>query len=92
MTPSSLMASMFNLVGPDLIIIAVILIFLVAFVGGGIALLVYVFGRSRKAAPPPLPPDASVDARLRELEQLKQKNLISEAEYEEQRRRIISGV
>ena len=92
MTPSYLMASMFNLAGPDLIILAVILIFLVAFIGGGIALLVYVFGRSRKAAPPPLRPDASVDARLRELEQLKQKNLVSDAEYEEQRRRIISGV
>ena len=92
MIASYLMASLFNLAGPDLIIIAVILIFLVAFVGGGIALLVYVFGRSRKATPPPLRPDASVDARLRELEELKQKNLVSDAEYEEQRRRIISGV
>jgi hypothetical protein len=92
MTPSFPMASLYNLAGPDLIILAVILIFLLAFVGGGIALLVYVFGGSRKAAPPPLRPDASVEIRLRELEQLKQNNLVSEAEYEEQRRRIISGV
>ena len=91
MIPSFPPASFFNLAGPDVIILAIILIFLLAFLAGGVALLVFVFGRSRKTAPPPLRPDASVDARLQQLEQLKQKNLISDAEYEEQRRRIISG-
>jgi hypothetical protein len=85
-------ASLFNLAGPDLIIILMILVFLAAAVIGLVVIVMSLNRRKPTQPPPPLPTPASVTDRLQQLEHLKQQNLISDSEYEEQRRRIISGV
>ncbi|MBD7922927.1 SHOCT domain-containing protein [Xanthomonas sp. CFBP 8703] len=44
----------------------------------------------RAASPPPLPPAASVEARLRALEALRAQGLIDQAEYERRRQQILA--
>jgi hypothetical protein len=93
MAHSASIASLFNLVGPELIIITLLIL-------GFVAALIFVdclFSRPSRGrdetgppSPPPLSPTPSVGERLRHLDGLRQQNLVSEAEYEEQRRRIIS--
>ncbi|AKK68288.1 SHOCT domain-containing protein [Xanthomonas translucens] len=44
------------------------------------------------AAPPPLPPAASVQMRLRALEALRAQGLVDQAEYERRRQQILAEV
>lgn len=44
------------------------------------------------SAPPPLPPAATVEARLRTLEDLHARGVIDQAEYERQRQAILATV
>ncbi|MEB1530678.1 SHOCT domain-containing protein [Xanthomonas sp. WHRI 7945] len=46
----------------------------------------------RAAAPPPLPPAASVEARLRALEALRAQGLIDQAEYAHRREQILADL
>ncbi|CTP89987.1 SHOCT domain-containing protein [Xanthomonas graminis] len=46
----------------------------------------------RAAAPPPLPPAASVEMRLRALEALRAQGLVDQAEYERRRQQILAGL
>ncbi|MDQ1093740.1 cytoskeletal protein RodZ [Xanthomonas sacchari] len=48
--------------------------------------------RPPAAPPPPVPPTASVEQRLRVLEQLKAQGLIDTAEYARRREQILSTV
>ena len=82
-----LLSSFGNLFGPDAIIIFLILLILGVPTIGVIALVLYLCRRESTKRPP-----LTTAERLHELELLKQQNLVSDAEYEEQRRRIISGV
>ena len=91
MSLPTLTASLFNLAGPDFIIILVIFILMgVPLIP--IVLLVMYLSHRKSAQPPPLPTAASVADRLQKLENLKQQKLVSDTEYEEQRRKIISGI
>lgn len=85
---TTLVAAFGNLFGPDVIMIALLLVFFVGPVVGVIIGIVYLCRRKSAQRPPPLP----ASERLRELDLMKEQNLISAAEHEEQRRRIISGV
>ena len=87
-----LIASVFNLAGPDLIIILMILVLLGVPAAGVIVLLIYLNSRKSAATPPPLPTTASAAERLQQLEKLREQKLVSDVEYEEQRRRIVSGI
>jgi predicted membrane protein len=87
--------SLFNLAGPDLIIIFLILGMLVAAVLAVVGIVVFVTRRGRRPtpnSPPPLPVATSCADRIEQLDELRKKQLISELEYEEQRRRILSGI
>jgi hypothetical protein len=92
---TSPLGSLYNLAGPDLIIILVILVLLAAPLAG--LVLLFQFLGQRKSAPPqaassippPLPAQLSIAARIRQLDQLKEQNLITQAEYDEQRGKII---
>jgi hypothetical protein len=86
MTESLVIASLVNLAGPDLILLFFFVLIPFGAVGGLVLLVVFLLAKW-KAAPPPF---STTEARLRELGELKQRNVISEAEYEEQRRRILS--
>jgi len=46
----------------------------------------------RAAAPPPLPPAASVETRLRALEALRAQGLVDQAEYERRRQQILADL
>jgi len=46
----------------------------------------------RAAAPPPLPPTASVETRLRALEALRTQGLVDQAEYERRRQQILADL
>ena len=80
--------------GPEIIMILVVLFLLVI---PGALIVAVVLYLNRKKTPPPIPPAQSADpqstqARLLELDSLKSQNLISEAEYEEERKRILGGL
>lgn len=81
-----LLSSFGNLFGPDTLIIFLFLLIIGAPVIGVIALVVYLCSRDSTRRP------LTTTERLQQLELLKQQGLISDAEYEEQRRQIISGV
>lgn len=92
---TQILASLFNLAGPDLLIILIIF----AIIGIPIFLVlggVFSSGRSSSAPPPPAPPQPpripSTSERLQRLDQLKQQGLITDVEYEEQRRRILESI
>lgn len=78
---------------PELIMIFVVLIMLAIPVGIIIAFVWYFSSRSK---PPQVtqPPQVlrSTHDRLLEIDSLRSQNLISETEYEERRRQIISGI
>lgn len=101
--PTPVVASILNLAGPDLIIILLILALLGIPIG--IVIVMVLTGRgafsTRKntspsapppMVPPPVPRPASVSERLEQLNLLREKNLITQEEFEEQRRRIIREV
>ncbi|OAX55579.1 SHOCT domain-containing protein [Xanthomonas graminis] len=46
----------------------------------------------RAAAPPPLPPAASGEARLRALQALRAQGLVDPKEYERRRQQILAGL
>lgn len=89
---SSPIASLFNLAGPDLIIIFLILAVPVA----GMVILFMVVrrpadkatSRSSPGAPPPLPTKRTIAERVRELDRYRVENPMSDAEYEEKRTQI----
>lgn len=75
---------------PEIIMIFVALVLLAIPVAIAIGLIFYFNSRGRSA---PLPAQARhTQARLLELDALKAKNLITDAEYEEKRRRLIDGI
>jgi len=76
-----------------MIMIFVMLILLAIPAGIVIALVWYFSSRSRPPQmiqPPQVP--KSIQERLSEIDGLRSRNLISEAEYEEKRRQILSGI
>jgi hypothetical protein len=81
-------SSIVNLAGPDLLIIFVILAMLGVPIAGIILLVSYLTGR--KQHPPASPTATPSSERLQQLEQLRQQKLITDAEYEATRRRILS--
>lgn len=56
-----------------------------------IAIGIIVYSR-RNSSPPPPPPLANRETRLAELDSLREKNLITEAEHLEQRNRILESI
>ncbi|MGN0855605.1 MAG: tyrosine-type recombinase/integrase [Kiritimatiellia bacterium] len=48
--------------------------------------------RSRESGPVPIPNSQTVEQRLRQLEKLRKKGLVTEAEYDAARTRILSGI
>ena len=87
--PSAPLAFLGPIGGPEMII----LFFL--FVGAIIAVIVMASRKSTRTDQPPLPQGhavADTEGRLRELDGLKAKGLISEAEHAEKRRQIINGI
>lgn len=59
-----------------------------------IAIGIIVYSRRNSSPPiaPPSPPPASRESRLLELEALRAKNLLSESEFQEQRKRILESI
>ena len=58
-----------------------------------IAIGIIVYSRRNSSPPPsPPPPLASRESRLLELEALRAKNLVSESEFQEQRKRILESI
>lgn len=84
-------ASLFNLAGPDLLIILIMAFGAIAVIGVLIMGGSFISRRSSQP-PPPIPPVGSASDRLRQLDELKQKGSISDAEYEEQRHRILNSI
>lgn len=78
---------------PEMIMIFLVLILLAIPVGIVIALVWYFSSRSmpRQVTQAPQVPRSTQD-RLAEIDSLRSRNLISEAEYEEMRRQILSGI
>lgn len=56
-----------------------------------IAIGIIVYSRRNGGTPPP-PPLISRETRLAELDSLREKNLITEAEHQEQRKRILESI
>jgi flagellar basal body-associated protein FliL len=75
---------------PEMIVIFVVLIVLAIPVGIAIALIWYFSSRSK---PPQLPQGSkNVQERLTEIDGLRSRNLISDAEHEEKRKQILSDI
>jgi len=75
---------------PEIIMIFIVIFLLAVPVGGVIALVWYFFSRKR---PPQFPQGPkSVQERLSEIDDLRSRNLISEAEHEEKRKQILSAI
>ncbi len=78
---------------PEIIMIFVVLIMLAIPVGIVVALVWYFSSRSKSpqlTQPPQILRDTQ--ERLAEIDSLRSQNLISESEYEERRRQILSGI
>ncbi len=75
---------------PEIVMILIMLLMLAVPVGVVLALVWYF--TMRKKPPQLTPMAASPQQRLLEIDELRSKGLISEAEYEEGRRRILGGV
>ena len=90
-SPSAPFAFIGPLGGPELLILFFLLL-------GGILAVIMVKVSKRSGAPGPYssPPQgdavADTESRLREIDALKAKGLISEAEHAEKRRQIINGI
>jgi hypothetical protein len=75
---------------PEIIMIFVVLIMLAIPVGIAIVLIWYFSSRSK---PPQLPQGPkSIQERLSEIDGLRSRNLISEAEHDEKRRQILGDI
>lgn len=74
---------------PEMIVILIVGL-LVLGLPALIAIGVLLYTRRNSTPPPTLP--ASRETRLAELDSLRQKNLITEAEHEEQRKRILESL
>lgn len=57
-----------------------------------IAIGILLYARRNSAPPPPPPPSSDRESRLMELDSLREKNLISESEHQEQRKRILEDI
>ncbi|MGH8052898.1 MAG: SHOCT domain-containing protein [Stenotrophomonas sp.] len=68
-----------------------VLLFLFAVLVGGIGGIVWLVSRAAKSSPRPAA-SSTTESRLQQLEVLKTKGLISEAEYAQQRAAIVSGI
>lgn len=82
------LASIFNLGGPDLIIIVVILAFWVAVIGGIVLLVRFLTRRNSTGEANTSTPQT----RLEQIQALRSSGAINDLEYEEQRKRILSEV
>lgn len=79
--------------GPEIIMILVVLFLLAVPVVIVVAVLMMSNSRNKGPLPPmPPPPLPSVESRLAEIDSLRARNLISEAEHEEKRKQIIGGI
>lgn len=78
---------------PEIILIFVVLIMLAIPIGIAIAVVWYFASRRKQPQPirPPQLPKGNQE-RLSEIEELRSRNLISESEYEEKRRQILSDI
>ena len=79
---------------PEMIVILIVGL-LVLGLPALIAIGIIVYSRRNSnppPAPPPAPPLASRESRLLELEALRAKNLVSETEFQEQRKRILESI
>jgi len=76
--------------GPELIMILVVLVLLAIPIATVVILVTY-FGSRNKPSQLNTPP-ASVQSRLAEIDALKSKNVITEMEYEEKRKKIIGNI
>lgn len=74
--------------GPEIIMIMVVLFLLVL----PAVIVIVVLKFSGKPSHQPMPPPLPQQKRLMELEALKASNLISEAEYEQKRKEILSSL
>ena len=75
---------------PEIVMIFVILVILAVPVIIAIAIIWYFTSRGKASQSAARP--TSVQERLQELDALRAKNLISEAEHEERRKQIINGI
>ena len=75
---------------PEIVMIFVTLLILAVPVVIGIAIIWYFTSRSKSPQAVARPP--SIQDRLQELDALRAKNLITEAEHEERRKQIINGI
>ena len=91
---ASLLSFLGPIGGPELIILLIIGFLLFIPVAIIICVALYFNRKSSPPTPSPIPStvEPSIQARLEELESLKSRNLISESEYEEKRKEILSGL
>lgn len=75
---------------PEIVMI-VIVMFVLAVPAVIVIALVWYFTSRRKSAQPPQAP-RGIPERLAELDGLRARNLITEAEYDERRRQILAGI
>lgn len=85
MSESIVVGSLYNLAGPDLIAIFLVLAFWAVPIAAVVVLIRWLKRRSGRHAPTP-------GQRLQTLESLRQSGAITEDEYREQRQRIVSEV
>ena len=75
---------------PEIIMIFIVLAMIAIPVCVALGLIWYFTSRKKETPMAPVP--GSAQNRLLELESLRSKGLISDAEYEEKRRKILSGI
>jgi hypothetical protein len=86
---STPIAGIFDLVGPDsimILLILLILVFTAAPIVAIVLLITYLSRRKSPQRPPPLPTAASSAEQLREMEQPKQQNVVSDTPSTEPKR------
>ena len=86
-----MIASMLNIAGPDMMILLLLLFVLAPLSVGLVLLVIYLVRRTAASRPPEPPTESLTTERLHQLEHLRRQKLVSEAEYEEQKRRIMTG-
>jgi hypothetical protein len=78
---------------PELVVIVIVLLLLTVPVVIVIALAGFLSSRRKAPQPPQLPPQPKgIPERLAELDDLRSRNLITEAEYVDKRSRILRGI
>lgn len=76
---------------PELIVILFVLMIVIA-VPAVVAIGLVLYFRGRPKVPPVMPQVGGVQDRLREIDELRRSNLISEEEYEVKRKQIMDGL